>query len=324
MMKAFYSVTLLVLIIAACATVDVEDKAWSASAGKVEGPALLTVPVDYGPPEVTIIEKPVYVPQDTPREAARPPEKPRGKAAVQESNDKGIIPPSEYSYAAMVYDYNPDWVYEVYTQPLRASDLSLEPGEHVLTDEGSVFVSDSDRFILGSGANLEAGRAIQHIYVKPVEAGLAATLIINTDRRVYHIILKSFKDQHMPKVRWRYPSAGNLPWHLVTPPKNEAAEGESPLPSIDPRYLSFNYKITYTLFRKPSWLPELVYDDGKKTYLTFPRDVLQKQQPVILENRADVVNYRVSENLVIIDKLIEELNVKLDEREIMIVKKPGK
>ena len=31
----------------------------------------------------------------------------------------------------MVYDYDRDWVYEIYTQPLRATDICLEPGEQL-------------------------------------------------------------------------------------------------------------------------------------------------------------------------------------------------
>jgi type IV secretion system protein VirB9 len=286
--------------------------------GARDSPAALQA--EAPPPEVIVIEKPVYVPAGA---AYAPPAAP-GQAAVRQSNAAGIMQPSDYSKAAMVYDYDPDWVYEIYTQPLRASDVRLEPGERALE---APFVSDSERWMLGAGVSYEGGVEIQHIYVKPTAAALEASLIINTDRRVYHIILKSFRDVHMPMIRWRY-TARALPNSFIpsTPERAAgpvAAGGEAAAPSLDPRFLSFNYRITYSFFSKPAWLPTLVYDDGKKTYVTFPRDVLQSRLPAVFENRNSVVNYRVLENIIIIDKLIEKITVKRDDKEIVIEKKKG-
>jgi type IV secretion system protein VirB9 len=64
-----------------------------------------------------------------------------------------------------------------------------------------------------------------------------------------------------------------------------------------------------------------VYDDGKKTYLDFDPQVLQRELPGIFENRNDVVNYRVNENLVIIDKLVEKVTVQYRKERITIMKK---
>src|SRR5690606_37430301 len=93
--------------------------------------------------------------------------------------------------------------------------------------------------------------------------------------------------------------------------------------SIDPKYLSFDYKLVFNIFRKPKWLPERVYDDGKKTYIVFDEQTLQMELPGIFENKADVVNYRVNGNLVIIDKLIEKITVKYKKEKITIEKKKG-
>jgi len=93
--------------------------------------------------------------------------------------------------------------------------------------------------------------------------------------------------------------------------------------SVDPRFLSFNYRITYGFFSKPLWLPELVFDDGSKTYITFPKQILQKELPAVFENRKDKLNYRVMGNLIIIDKLIENITVKIGRKEITIAKKRG-
>lgn len=309
------------LLLCSCATVDVEKEVRNAAAGTVPE-SVLVIPVEIPPPgTVTVtVEKPVYVPYE---KETTPPAKPKGADAVRESNEKGIRRPSDYSRAAMVYDYDADWAYEVYTRPLRATDIRLEPGEEATE---APFISDSERWMLGAGVSRENGAAVQHIYVKPVETGLEASLIINTDRRVYHIILRSYREVHMPMVRWRYP-AGGMPESYITPSKTRAGAedagntGGADIAPVNPRLLSFGYRITYGLFRKPPWLPKLVYDDGAKTYITFPEDVLRNELPAVFENRKDIVNYRVVDNLVIIDKLVEELTVRMDDTEISITKK---
>jgi type IV secretion system protein VirB9 len=295
-----------------CTTVDVERQVRPDTGGIYtegrEAPGVGAAPI---PPDIIVVEKPVYVPEGAPYD----PPSLSGREAVGQSNAEGILEPRDYAKAATVYDYDADWVYEVYTQPLRATDICLQPGEQAAEQP---FVSDSERWILGAGVSRENGTEVQHIYLKPKMPGLEASLIINTDRRVYHIIVKSFPDVHMPVVRWRYPGR-ELPNTYITPPQSPAEEAR--LPGPDPRFLSFDYRITYGWFAKPRWLPVLVYDDGQKTYVTFPPDISRGELPALFENRSDVVNYRVAGTVVVIDKLIGKLTVKKDGREIIIEKK---
>lgn len=277
---------------------------------------LVVVPID-AVPEPRVIEKPVYVPP-----ASSPPAPAQGRAAVEQSNRAGITGPQEYSSASMIYDYHGDWVYEVYCQPLRVTDLRLRPGEKTVE---LPYISDSERWMLGAGVNYEDGVGVQHIYLKPTAANLEATLIINTNERAYHLILRSYANLHMPMVRWRY-HASVLPKNYLNQELN--AEPGSPReldPALfaDPRFLSFNYRVTYSLFRKPRWTPTLVYDDGKKTYITFPDEALLADMPSVFENRDDVLNYRVARNVLIIDKLVEQITVKIGKLSVVIDKKRG-
>jgi type IV secretion system protein VirB9 len=225
----------------------------------------------------------------------------------------------------MVYDYDRDFVYELYCQPFRVSDITLQAGEKA---NEPPFVSDSERWMLGAGVSYEQGVPVQHFYVKPTEPNLTASLIINTDARVYHLILRSYRDVYMPIVRWRYHSR-DMPQNYISVREQagstslpESFENESVL-FPDPRTLSFNYKITYGVFKRPSWLPSLVYDDGRKTYITFPELVLTREIPSVFEDRADILNYRVYQNVMIIDKLIEKITIKLGDRIATVEKKRG-
>ncbi|MDR1389506.1 MAG: TrbG/VirB9 family P-type conjugative transfer protein [Treponema sp.] len=312
-MKKIGLLFLCALAAASCASVDVERKVRARrGTEKPAAPSVIAVPIETEA-ETKIIERPVYVP---PRSAQAAP--PRGTAAVQQAAREGTAQPQDYSASAMIYDYHRDFVYEIYCRPLRITDIWLRAGERASEPP---FVSDSERWMLGAGVSYEAGESLQHIYVKPVRADIEATLIINTNERVYHIILRSYNTLHMPMVRWRY-QENTLAQNYI---KDEAAVFTDPENGLlaDPRFLSFNYRISYGLFKKPRWLPELAYDDGKKTYITFPDETLQAELPAVFENRADAVNYRVTRNVMIIDKLVEKITVKIGGRSVVIQKKRG-
>jgi len=273
-------------------------------------------------PEIIYVDRPVFVPPEEPA-----PKKPAaGAPAVTESNNKGIIKPQEYSHAAIIYVYNQHQVYEVFAQPLRVCDIIMEVNERVTEIP---YISDSERWFLGAGVSYENGNPVQHVYVKPESAGISASLIINTDRRVYRIILRSYSTIYMPLVKWRYDNG--MPNNYIPSPQAQISgtstnnnSPENSFAGIDPRFLSFNYRIRYGFFNKPVWLPTLVFDDGSKTLIQFPELVLQRELPAVFENRKDILNYRVTGNLIVIDKLIEEITVKIGKNEVSIIKKRGK
>jgi type IV secretion system protein VirB9 len=318
-------IPLLLVFVSCASTIDVTRSIQSSTGiGKMVDPAnaVLAVHIEGDPPDPIVIEKPIYIPQGT----AVPPA-PQGRAAVEAAN-RAIVQPQEYANSAMVYDYDRDFVYELYCQPFRVSDITLQPGEKA---NEPPFVSDSERWMLGAGVSIESGVPVQHFYVKPTEANLTASLIINTDIRVYHLILRSYSNIYMPIVRWRYHNR-DMPQNYINANAGQggqpgfsssvSSEDDSVL-FPDPRNLSFNYKITYGIFRKPRWLPTLAYDDGRKTYITFPDLVLTMELPAVFENRADIVNYRVYQNVMIIDKLIEKVTIKLGDRIATVEKKRG-
>ena len=311
------------LFISSCTTtVDVQrDLQSTLGVNRLFDPSLaisgVPIEVDVEPPPPVIIERPIYIPEATVSAPASP--APQGRSAVQAATRAGVLEPRDYSNATMLYDYDRDFVYELYCQPFRLSDITLQPGEKAVDVP---FVSDSERWMLGAGVSYEGGVAVQHIYVKPTAASLAASLIINTDRRVYHLILRSFPDVHMPVVRWRYRD-GPMPQVYANGSPVPQGGGDAAGVAADPRYLSFNYQIKYGIFQKPRWLPTLVYDDGQKTYVTFPESVLQNEMPAVFGDRADVLNYRVHENVMIIDRLIEKITVRLADRAVTVEKKRG-
>ncbi len=107
----------------------------------------------------------------------------------------------------MHYDFSSDGVFEVYSAPGNLTDIVLEAGENVL-----------DVAMAGNEANWELRRVSgtsglmvqEHFFVKALNHGCKAALMIKTDRRIYHINLCCSKDAWMDMVQWNYPGAEQL------------------------------------------------------------------------------------------------------------------
>ena len=154
---------------------------------------------------VVYIEKPVYYP------ANEKLDKPSltGKAAAQESTKSAMQTPSKWTDGTMYYDFDPDFTYEIYCQPYRVTDIQLEPGEQVIE---MPFLSESKVWEIGAGVSRVGGIDTQHFFLKPAYSGLQTSFIIITDKRVYHLMLKSFKDTYMTQVKWEY--SNTMPFAL--------------------------------------------------------------------------------------------------------------
>jgi type IV secretion system protein VirB9 len=264
---------------------------------------------------VVYVDRPVYSPEQ--KEEAP---KSSGAVAVQESARAAIQVPLKYVNGMMYYPWDETFVYEIHTMPYRTTDIQLEPGEQVLE---MPFLSEEKVWEIGAGVSRKDGQDVQHFFVKPTYANLATSMIIITDRRVYHLLLKSFKDTYMVMVQWEYPPS--MPFTVKTEAMNRRIqELSNDSLAVNPEFLSFDYKMSYSIFKKPVWIPRRVYDDGRKTYIELDEKMLHTESPVIFNKRNERINYRVKRNLVIIDELIEKITVRRGKEKITITKKKYK
>jgi len=163
-MKIMKKLFLLTLICASCASFDVDAKIRSQNEEGVaqtkktdsnqgvsknkknaQEPAPEPAPP---PPEIIVVQQPFFIPE---KEAQAKKQAPSADS-VRAATGAGTAKPEDFSHAALVYDYNPDWVYEAYAMPLRVCDIRLEPNEYVID---SPFVSDSERWKIGAGVSYE-------------------------------------------------------------------------------------------------------------------------------------------------------------------------
>jgi type IV secretion system protein VirB9 len=164
-------------------------------------------------------------------------------------------------------------LYTVVAAPGRVTDIVLEPGES-LVGQGPVAAGDTARWILGHTESGTGARRQAHVLVKPVSAGLSTNLVINTDRRTYHLELRSTPADWSPLVSWRYPGdeliALRTPAAAPAPPAAPAAP-EPP----DLSRLNFAWRID----GRARFRPLRVFDDGRRTYVDLPPAVRAGELP---------------------------------------------
>ena len=164
---------------------------------------------------------------------------------------------------------------------------------------------------------------MQHLFVKPAYSKQDSSLVIITDRRVYHFRLRSFSDTHMAMVKFSYPLEKNV-WAKKEDPNKGREIISDYLRVSNPELLSFDYKIKYSRFKKPEFLPNRIYDDGQCTYIQVDPVVLQKKLPVLFNEKNEIVNYSVHKNTFVIPRLINKITLRLGKEKVVVAKKVTK
>ena len=108
-----------------------------------------------------------------------------------------------YINAIQVYPFSAGALYQVYASPGEITDVALEAGEQ-LVGSGPVAAGDTVRWVIGDTESGTGASRQVHILIKPTRPDLVSNLIINTDRRTYHLELRSAKKTYMASVSWAY------------------------------------------------------------------------------------------------------------------------
>jgi len=266
---------------------------------------------------VIIMKDEVFVPVDSQTQ------KPMSAGqVVQRSMQEAMVTPQNFIGGTQFYDYNEYKQYPVVCKMLSLTVIQLENGE---TPIGVPYLSDTLRWELtGDVWRTVDGLSVQLVMIKPLEPGLTTNMILVTNQRIYQFVLTSTRDSYMPMVKFRYPLAHN---RFITAETLRRQEEQNGREEEEGYFLSYNYKIVSGWFLtgwfKPQWQPIEAWDDGHKTYVRLPRGVLQKEYPVIFEKSNYIVNYRVNENIIIMDKLVTSVTLRLDGKRVRIIKSRG-
>ncbi len=247
--------------------------------------------------------------QDTPTAARRSPA-PAPEGQVGAANRAARIEPemTGFDNAIQRYAFQEGALYQVYASPGQVTDIALQEGEK-LVGPGPVASGDTVRWMIGDTISGTGESARVHILVKPTRPDIATNLVINTDRRTYHIELRARPRIYMASVSWIYP-ADEL---IALRKAQEVSARAAPLAEgLALERLNFDYRLSGD---KPDWRPVRVFDDGRQTLIEFPPDIAQGEMPPFFvigdDGAAELVNYRVSGRFLIVDRLFARAELRL-------------
>jgi P-type conjugative transfer protein TrbG len=269
------------------------------------------------PKPVQIVELPKLLPlpdqlKPLPGAKTAPPEAGDPHARVEQANGAARVQPTRAGYinAIQVYPFSDGALYQLYAAPGEITDIALEAGEQ-LVGSGPVAAGDTVRWVIGDTESGTGPTKRVHILVKPTRPDLVTNLIINTDRRTYHLELRSAEKTYMASVSWAYPQDQLIALRR----QNAAADAAAPVAAgIDINALNFRYRIEGD---NPAWRPLRAFDDGRQVFIEFPAGIGQGEMPPLwvigAEGGAELVNYRVQGSHMIVDRLFAAAELRLGD-----------
>jgi type IV secretion system protein TrbG len=245
----------------------------------------------------------------------------RSVRAVGSATETARVSPRAAGWqgATQLFVYAPGGLYQITAAVGQVTDIVLQEGE-ALSDTGAVAAGDTVRWVIGEAASGSGPDRRTHILVKPTDPGLRTNLVINTDRRTYHVELRSTAATYMASAGWSYPQDELIALRARQATASAFAETRVQA-GIDPARLDFAYRLKGA---NPPWKPAQVFDDGAKTYLLFPATIGQGELPPLFligeRNKAELVNYRVSGRYMVVDRLFSVAELRLGTRKQQIVR----
>ena len=274
------------------------------------------------PVEVVEVPRPLPLPgqlKPLPATEAEQTEPADPRRRVASANAVARVQPSREGYlnAVQVYPYTDGALYQVYASPGEITDIALQPGE-ALAGSGPIAAGDTARWIIGETESGAGTTRRIHVLLKPTRADLSTNLVIDTDRRTYHLELRATPSTYMASVSWRYPEDELVALKVA----NAAAQASAPVDQgLDLAELQFRYAITGD---RPPWRPLRAFDDGRKVYIEMPAGVAEGELPPLFvvgaNGGTELVNYRVRQNYYVVDRLFAaaELRMGSDKKQAIV------
>ncbi|MGE0183974.1 MAG: P-type conjugative transfer protein TrbG [Parvularculaceae bacterium] len=243
---------------------------------------------------------------------------------IDTANERAKIEPdlTRFVNAVQVYPFMEGALYRLYAAPEQVTDIALEPGERL----NSVSAGDTVRWVVGDtssggagGSGVAADERV-HILVKPIAPGLSTNLVIATDRRAYHLEMRSFRETYMAAISWTYPQ-GDLVKRRNDAERSNGAVETVVAAGVDPGDLKFRYEIEGD---RPHWRPVRAFDNGEQVFIQFPDAIAQGEAPPLFvlsrDGKPELVNYRMRGNYYVVDRLFAAAELRLGEKRQDVVR----
>jgi type IV secretion system protein TrbG len=232
----------------------------------------------------------------------------RAALAISEQWQKSSVPPVAGSNGIVKYVYGAEQP-SIVCAVLQVCDVALQAGEQV----NSINLGDTGRWSVEPAITGTGSLEVQHLIIKPHDVGLETSLIVTTNRRTYHLRLRSHRTQYMPQVAFTYPEEAAARWQVAR--GREAKERRDRTIPETGEYLG-ELKFDYEVVGDAPWKPVRVYNDGRKTIIQMPKAMERTEAPSLLVVRKDgdassagdtvLVNYRVQNDRYIVDTVFDK------------------
>ena len=192
---------------------------------------------------------------------------------------------------------------------LQVCDVELQAGEQV----NSIQLGDTARWTIEPAISGAGAAEVQHLIIKPMDVGLETSLVVTTNRRTYHLRLRSHRTEFMPRVGFTYPDEAVAKWDAMK--SREGRDKREQTIAQTGEYLG-DLSFAYDVAGSAPWKPVRVYNDGVKTIIQMPAAMANTEAPTLLVVRRDggvfteaetvIVNYRVQGDRYIVDSVFDK------------------
>ena len=197
---------------------------------------------------------------------------------------------------------------------LELCDIQLQEGENI----NSISIGDSTRWHVSTAYTGQENNLTTHVLLKPLDNGLKTSLFIATDRRHYHLGLKSTIDHYMPVVRFNYPDDSLSSLNKGFKPKNKATDK-----AIEKKESAYKLDFNYRLKGDDAIMPKRVYHNGKQTFIDLDMHKLKHRMPALLivsargglfsSDALAVANYRLVGDSYVVDGIVSHAELLLGD-----------
>lgn len=187
---------------------------------------------------------------------------------------------------------------------MQVCDIQLQQGEGV----NSIHLGDSSRWVIEPAINGIGETETQHIIIKPLDVGLQTNLVVTTDRRTYHINLKSNRSKLMPFITFKYPNDNIDQFFKHQKLVKQKYIQDNTIPQTK-EYLG-NLDFEYDIKGDVNWKPVRVYNDTHKTIIQMPKSMNDNEAPTLMaKNNNDddvIINYRLINDKYVVDTVFDK------------------
>ena len=222
--------------------------------------------------------------------------------------------PSAMETRIVRYTYSPDIIFRIASRP--ALHTHIELGE----DEGL-----KENPIIGDSLQWRISGGPRNIYVKPIREDIETSLTVVTTKRAYQFqLISKATGQVFQKVSFDHPDREEE-IHLAQENTRRQLEAEDErlksqivAKHFRPEDLNFDFDIHGSAPFRPS----AVFTDGTFTYLKM--NSYQDLPAIFLVDESgspSLVNYRVAQNYIVVERHAKRLLLKLGKQEVRITQK---